>query len=253
MSNERLKSKVWNFLNSEGFPLMGIAGVRSLPNVPDAYSPQTILKEARSIVCYGVPIPKGIIYAERDALLLYWRYWNVTYRSLDAMTDKLCLMLEGKGHRAVPVYGCYPMKVFNREFWGVLPLIYWAELAGLGRLSKCGLLVHPKFGMRLALGGIVTTTPLTPTEKMKNEVCPPECSDCLDICPVNAIAKTGKVNHNSCMRYANANPLVQHLLKDPPTKDKYSFETINNVIGVDDHSSYACFECLKACPLNDVY
>jgi len=34
-------------------------------------------------------------------------------------------------------------------------------------------------------------------EKMKHEVCPPECSDCLNVCPIDAIAKTGKVNHHS--------------------------------------------------------
>jgi epoxyqueuosine reductase QueG len=253
MSNERPKAKIRNFLMRQGIPLMGIAEVHPLPNVPETYSPQTILKEAKSIICYGVPIPKGIIYAERDALLLYWRYWNVIYRSLDAMTDRLCSVLEETGHRALPVYGCYPMKVQNGEFWGVLPLIYWAELAGLGRLSRCGLLVHPKFGLRLSLGGVVTTAPLTPTEKIKDDVCPPECSECLNICPVKAIDKTGKVNHTSCLRYANANPLMQHLLRDQSTKEKYSFETLNNLIGVDDHSSYACFECLKACPLNDVY
>ena len=170
MSNERLESKVRNFLSSEGVPLMGIARVCPLPNVPETYSPHTILREARSVISYGLPIPKGIIYAERDSLLLYWRYWNMTYRSLDSAANRLCLILEERGYRAVPVYGCYPMKVFNREFWGVLPLIYWAELAGLGRLSKCGLLVHPKLGMRISLGGVATTASLTATEKMQDEV-----------------------------------------------------------------------------------
>jgi len=252
MRSKSLETKIRNFLSGEGVPLMGTAEVCPLPNISETHSPQTILKEARSVICYGLPIPKGIIYAERDALLLYWRYWNITYRSLDIMTHRLCLMLEEKGHRAVPAYGCFPMKVQNREFFAVLPLINWAELAGLGRLSKCGLLVHPKFGMRISLGGVITTANLTPTASIKNEVCPPECSVCLNSCPVNAIDKTGKVNHSSCMRYANTNPLAEHLLRDPSTKDKHSFETINNVIGVDDHSSYNCFECLKACPLNDL-
>ncbi len=105
MSKEHLESKVWNFMSSERIPLMGIAGVRPLLNVPETYSPQTILKEAKSFICYGVPIPKGILYAERDAIWLWWRYWAITYRSLDAMTHSLCLMLEEYGHRAVPAYG----------------------------------------------------------------------------------------------------------------------------------------------------
>ncbi len=104
MSKESLESEVWNFLRSEGSHLIGIAGVHGLPNVPETYSPQTILKGARSVICYGVPIPKGIIYAERDALLLYWRYWGITYKSLDAIAHRLCFMLEEKGYRAVPPY-----------------------------------------------------------------------------------------------------------------------------------------------------
>jgi epoxyqueuosine reductase QueG len=112
--------------------------------------------------------------------------------------------------------------------------------------------VHPRFGLRLSLGGVVTTAPLTPTGKIREEVCAPECSDCVNSCPAKAIAETGKVNHSSCMRYANANPLMQSLLRESSTKEKYSFETLNNLIGVDDHSVYVCFKCLKACPLNGV-
>lgn len=144
------------------------------------------------------------------------------------------------------------MKVRDREFQGVLPLIYWAELAGMGRLSKCGLLVHPKFGTRISLGGVITTASLTATEAIKDEVCLPGCMECLKACPVRAIAQTGKVDHDACMRYSMTNPITEHLLRDPSTKEKYTFETLTNLVGVDDHSSYACLECLKACPLNDV-
>lgn len=105
MSEERLESAVYNFLRSNNIPLMGIAGVKPLPNLPEAYSPDTIIKGARSFICYGVPVPKGIVYAERDAIWLWWRYWALTYRSLDAIAHNLCFMLEERGVRAVPAYG----------------------------------------------------------------------------------------------------------------------------------------------------
>jgi epoxyqueuosine reductase QueG len=252
MSNELLESKIRNFLKSEGISMMGIAEVGLLPNGRETQSPQSLLAEAKSVICYGVPIPKGIIYAERDALSLYWRYFNITAKSSDNVTHKLCWILEENGFRSLPAYGCFPMKILNRDFWGVLPLIYWAEVAGLGRLSKCGLLVNPKLGMRILLGGVVTTADLSPTAMIKDEVCPPDCIDCQTVCPAKAIAETGKVNHSLCLRHANANPIAEHLLKDSSVKEKYSLETINNLVGIDDHSSYTCFECLKACPLNDV-
>lgn len=244
---EEIEVKIKDFLNSEGLPLTGIATAHSLPSVPEDFSPQTILTNAQSVISYGVPIPKGIIYADNHGLALYWRYCNMTYRFMDIVSNKLSLLLEENSHSAAPVYGCYPWKVVNREFWGLLPLVYWAEQAGLGTITKCGLLGNPVYGTRILLGGVITTAKLTPTEKCTNTVCPPDCFECIQACPVRAIGKTGKVDHNTCIRYAHENPLLHHLLHDNP---RFSFETLVNTAGVDDHGTYLCFNCMKACPLN---
>jgi epoxyqueuosine reductase QueG len=238
-------------LNGEGIPAVGIAATCQLPSVPEEFSPQGILEGAKSIICYGVPIPKGIVYADRNDLALYWRYCNMTYRSLDMASNKLCLALEEEGHLASPIYGCYPWRVVNRRFWGLLPLVYWAEEAGLGGLTKCGLLAHPRHGTRILLGGVVTTMGLEPTQKLGGEACHSDCFNCIEACPANAIERTGEVNHNACAGYANANPLLAHVLGDTAVKERFSFETVLNTVGVDDHASYSCFECLKACPLNN--
>lgn len=240
-----------DFLSGEGIPIMGIAAMCQLPSVRGNFSPQTILTGAKSIICYGVPIPKGITYADENDLALYWRYCNMVYRSLDIASNKVCLLLEEKGHLASPIYSCYPWKIVDRDFWGLLPLVYWAEQAGLGKLSKCGLLAHPNYGTRILLGGVVTTIDLEPTEKLSGELCPLDCFDCIDACPANAIEKTGKVDHNLCIRQANSNPLLAHLLSDQALKESFSFETMVNTVGVDDHGSYLCFKCLKVCPLNN--
>ncbi|KYK37306.1 MAG: epoxyqueuosine reductase [Theionarchaea archaeon] len=239
--------KIKDFLTSEGIPLTGIAAACSLPSVPEDFSPQTILNNAQSVICYGVPIPKGIVYADKHGLALYWRYCNMTYRSMDIISNKLSLFLEESNHSATPVYGCYPWKVRTREFWGLIPLVYWAEEAGLGTVAKCGLLANPVYGTRTLLGGVVTTAKLTPTKKMDKEICPPDCFECVQACPAHAIDKTGKVNHNQCIRYAHENPLLHHLLHD---NVEFSFETLVNTVGVDDHGTYLCFNCMKACPLN---
>ena len=243
--------QIGDLLNGEGIPIVGIATICQLPRVPEDFSPQSMLESVKSIICYGVPIPKGIVYADHNDLALYWRYCNMAYRFLDMASNKLCLALEEKGHLASPIYSCYPWRIVDRQLWGLLPLVYWAEEAGLGRLSKCGLLAHPNYGTRILLGGVVTTVSLKPTEKLSGEPCPSDCFDCMDVCPANAIERTGKVNHNSCMGYANANPLLTHVLGDAVVKEKFSFETVLNTVGIDDHASYSCFKCLKACPLNN--
>ena len=244
---QEIEVKIKDFLTSEGIPLTGIAAARSLPSVPEEFSPQTLLNNAQSVICYGVPIPKGIVYADKHGLALYWRYCNMTYRSMDIVSNMLSLFLEENNHSAAPVYGCYPWKVRNREFWGLIPLVYWAEQAGLGTAAKCGLLANSVYGTRTLLGGVVTTAKLTPTKKVDKEICPPDCFECVQACPAHAIDKTGKVNHNQCIRHAHENPLLHHLLQD---NVEFSFETLVNTVGVDDHGTYLCFNCMKACPLN---
>ena len=230
--------------------MMGMCSVAPLPQISEQFSPQALLKDAKSVICYGMPIPKGIVFSENSDLDLYWRFCNVAYRSLDTASNQLCSMLEEEGGSAVPIYSCFPWKLVNNEFWGLLPLVYWAEEAGLGKLGKCGLLVNPTFGTRILLGGVVTTLDLEPSKKQEEELCPRDCFECIEVCPAKAIERTGKVDHNLCMRQSTSNPLLAHLVKDPNTIQSFPFERLLNTVGIDDHGSYLCFKCLQVCPLN---
>lgn len=250
MKSRQMESEISDFLHNRKIKVVGIASVCELPSVPKEFSPQGILNGATSVICYGMQIPKGILHASSNALALYWRYCNMAYRSLDMTSIQLCLYLEDEGHSSVPIYGCYPWKIVSGEFWGLLPLVLWAQESSLGKLTKCGLLATPKYGTRVLLGGVISTLELKPSEKMDWKGCPTQCRECLDVCPVQAIGDAGKVNHNTCIRFSGANPLLTHLLRDEVTKEKFDFETTVNTVGVDDHATYTCFKCLQVCPLN---
>jgi epoxyqueuosine reductase QueG len=243
------EENIKTFLNNEGILLTGIASVQHLPGIPKEFTPSTILTDAQSVIVYAVPIPRGIVYADAYDTALYWRYCNMTYRYLDVVSCNLSIFLEDKGHTATPAYGCFPWKVVNREFWGLIPLVYWAEQAGLGTVTKCGLLVNPVYGTRILLGGVITTMNLVPSKRLNNKICPPDCFECVKACPVHAIKASGKVDHNQCIRHASENPLLHHLLKE---STEYTFETLINTLGIDDHGTYICLDCVKACPLNKV-
>ncbi len=250
MEREEIQREITRFLQKRGIPLAGVSAHCQIPSVPKSFTPGSILKTTQSIVCYGMPMPRGVIYAESGSLALYWRFCNMAYRTLDAVSNHLCLLLEQEGFPSSPIYGCYPWRAAEREFWGLLPLVYWGEQTGLGRITKCGLLANPIYGTRFLLGGLITALDLEPSGKLTDAPCPENCVDCIDACPVNAIGTTGKVDHNLCIRQSGSNPLLAHLAADPLMKKKFSFETMVNTVGVDDHGTYNCFKCLEVCPLN---
>lgn len=251
MTSPGIEAAITRLLASQQVQAVGIAPVARIPSVPDECSPEAVLQGARSVMCYGMPIPEGILHATHHALALHWRCCNITYRFLDTLSNHLASFLEDRGHRTVPIYSCFPWKISNGECWGLMPLIYWAQEAGLGKLTRSALLAHPRYGTRMLLGGVVTTLALPASGKPAFQGCPPACRACLDACPARAIAETGKIDHNRCIRASGANPLLSHLLRDTATKEKFDFETILNTVSVDDHGAYTCFQCLAVCPLNE--
>ena len=243
--------EIGEFLNKRDVEIIGFADTKkSKYLVPEDFTPKSILKDGRSIICYALPIPKGVIYSKSNDNLLFWRYCAIAYRNLDNITNSLSLLLEDQGYISTPINGCFPWKIVNREYWGLLPLVYWAEQAGLGKLTKCGLLGNTKYGTRLLIGGVLTSKPFKNSEIIKEEICPEDCLKCVEICPVKAIDQSGKVNHDLCMRTANHNPIMSLIIKDNELRKSLDFEKIMNTVGVDDHSIYECLECIKACPLN---
>jgi epoxyqueuosine reductase QueG len=249
--NDMETDEIIAFLKENDIEIFGFTTVNNvIPSIPEDFSPQKMLKEAQSIICYAIPIPKGIIYSASHEKLLFWRYSSIAYRNLDNIANTLSILLEKQGHISTPINSCFPWKIVNREFWGLLSLVYWSEKAAIGKITKCGLLINPRYGTRILLGGVLTSKPIKQSEEIEQEICPYDCFKCIEACPAKAISQEGKVNHDLCMRTANQNPILAHIIKDKDLRKEIDFETIINTIGVEDHASYSCIECLKACPLN---
>lgn len=75
---------------------------------------------------------------------------------------------------------------------------YLAYQAGLGFFGNNGLLINPKFGSYVFIGGIVTNLELTPSVPLEN-VCL-GCGACIRACPAGAIGKNG-VDGFRCASY----------------------------------------------------
>jgi len=231
-------------------PVFGIARASSLENEPAGYKPSNMLASVESILCFGIPVPKGIFKSGERSGWMYWRAANIYYRNIDMVLMRACGIIEEKREVAVPVYGCFPYDIKGKgDFWGYLSLVRMGEAVGIGEIGKNGLLFNSKYGPRLILGGIITTAklPTTASSKKGEKGCPKDCFNCQEQCPVGAIDKTGKVNGPICTTYSSKSPMFSYFMK----KEQNSAEDIkilNHLTAVDDHSMYQCIKCVSVCP-----
>lgn len=86
-------------------PVFGIGKSSHLENDVPGYRPSDSIPAAESILCMGVPFPKGVFqYGERSNEA-YWRAANIYYRNVDAILMQTARIIEEQGAVAVPVFG----------------------------------------------------------------------------------------------------------------------------------------------------
>ena len=74
-----------------------------------------------------------------------------------------------------------------------------ALAAGLGWIGKHTLLIHPRLGSWMLLGGVLTTLDLEMAEREESDHCG-TCTRCIDACPTNAITPYG-IDARRCISY----------------------------------------------------
>ncbi|RJP23299.1 MAG: epoxyqueuosine reductase [Candidatus Abyssobacteria bacterium SURF_5] len=209
-----------------------------------------ILPEAKSVVSFLVPFPKGCLHLLKDpqrAMPFYVRLAGIGGRRLDAMSIDISLYLEEQGFVAAPVFICTPLEMPKSfDLWGYLSQIDLAARSGLGWIGKNGLLVSPKYGPRVGLGTVVTDAVLE-EDRPLNERCPDDCSICVDKCPAGALDGTGKVNRINCTMTQALAPLSIMLMKEYSMKEHR--DMIVNMGAVDEHTWYRCNACVVHCPI----
>ncbi len=85
--------------------IFGTTNASSLENEPSGYRPSDMLTSAKSILCFGIPVPKGVFRSGERSEWMYWRAANVYYRNIDIVLTKAAAMIEEEGEIAVPVFG----------------------------------------------------------------------------------------------------------------------------------------------------
>ena len=142
--------------------------------------PGRLLEGARSIVMVGDQYARR---GEADEVVegvgrvaRYARgrdYHKVMKKRLFAVADALREQHGGHAFRAF----VDTAPIFEREH---------AVRAGLGWVGKHTLLIHPRIGSYVLLGGIITTLDISPTGDVVEDHCG-SCTRCIDACPTGAI------------------------------------------------------------------
>jgi epoxyqueuosine reductase len=241
---------------SEHIPVLGIGPCAGMESQPPGYRPSDLLPGARSMICFGIPVPRGIFQPGPFTTEMVWRTQNLLYRRLDTLSLAFAQALEAQGARAVPVFGCCPMDV-SREgrVTGYVDQVRMAELTGIGRKGRNGLLLHRLYGARLMLGGVLTTVdlPAIRIPDIEQPDCPPECRICLVSCPVRAISNhSRRVNVMRCLAYTARTPFMSRLVfaflcKFHPA----AAARFMNRRAFDEHTMHVCFRCVALCPYGE--
>ncbi len=244
-----LAREIKEFLENQGAATVGIVSSSKVEDALQAGG-TSLMENSQSVVCFGFPVPEGVFASPVLTESQYWRAVNMLYRRIDFLSLDAANFLEAQGFQSLPLFTCFPQYTERPRYIGAAQLVPIAVAAGLGGLAKCGLLLSRDFGLRLLLGGILSTARLEPLNTGNAIECPSDCWKCIDACPVQAINRSGKVDHERCLRHSTQNPLFAEYIRDKTRRGEYGYDLLLNTLGVEDHSMYTCIACVKACPKN---
>jgi len=245
-------------LSENDIPILAIADAEKINfHAPVGFRPQDHLAGAKSMLIFARPLPLEVYDIASDPKLFgYRKAYFENYKLMDEAAKKVTDFLSGEGFPSFPVPSYSPL-VFNEgEPWGKISFKHAAELAGLGKLGKNFLFIHPdkKYGNILRLGGALTTLKLPAGEKTEfKKICPPSCTRCLDACPVNALSRQG-IDKSRCMTNCIKNLfmppfVIQKGFRWMGAKSK-GFSKFLEWFALAFFEDYGikCMACLLACP-----
>ncbi|RJP64497.1 MAG: epoxyqueuosine reductase [Candidatus Abyssobacteria bacterium SURF_17] len=249
---KKLKKELLQKCESLGAKKVGIIRAESLKDSEAVYAAMMkILPEAKSVISFLVPFPKGCLHLLKDptrGLPFYTRLAGIGGRTLDGISINICLFLEEHGFVAAPVFICTPLEMpKSLDLWGYLSQIDVAAKSGLGWIGKNGLLTSPVYGPRVGLGTVLTNAVIEEDRQSDVGKCPDDCFICVEKCPAGALDGTGKVNRLNCTATQAIAPISLMMTKEFSMKEHR--DMIVNVGAVDEHTWYRCNNCVVHCPI----
>ncbi len=217
MADRMLTDKVRAEMLGMGMDLVGFAPVDRWEHAPFLLSPQAILPDGKFVVVAGIHITDtwtemGGEPEPQDRSAGGWMDQNGL---LDRVAYRTARLLQGYGHKAIPVASSNIWRY--RKFEGVPSLfapdlshIHAATAAGLAEIGWSGLAITPEFGSRCRFISIVTSADLIRTPMYNGPKLCDMCGACIKACPTASLRKELGSPHEvriggKTYRYANKN------------------------------------------------
>ena len=102
---DRIIQDIEKLCVSNRIPVFGTGKSAALEAADPGSRPSDTLPLAKSVVCVGLPLPRGVFQAKERSNEVYWRAANIYYRMIDAVLLRLAQTIEEEGETAVPVFG----------------------------------------------------------------------------------------------------------------------------------------------------
>ena len=213
-------------------------------------NPFSILPGARSIIGFGIKVPRGL-YSAMENKTQFYNYMNVGVRYIEESFTEIFLfkigkIIENAGYdacmqRSVPGLKIKGDKTMNPEVFRVYELEHAtpveegkpapevmidfnraAEVCGIGKAGLHGKVITKKYGTFMRFVYIITDMPLEFDEPFSETLCD-GCGLCKEACPGKAVSDDGVDSWQCSVYYRGAhksNPFMNDdFLKDKPDRE----------------------------------
>lgn len=245
--------KIQAYLDKENV-LMGAAPAEALNNLaPEGFRPKDLMPAAKTLLVFAQPLPLSVFQVPGENKSFYQRSSYIHYLMMDKLANDLSLMLQQAGFSSLPIPSYSPLRFYKGEPRGVISLKHAAVQAGLGKMGRNTILIHPRHGNIMRLGALATEMewPEYPVISEKS-LCPDNCRICEEACPVSAI-QDGHIDIMKCMGNCIKHiflppkfmlPMVKRTVAASKLMTKFMELTSLNFF---ETYSIGCSACLKAC------
>lgn len=271
LNAEFIKQKAKEF----GAAVCGIGNPELFKGDDPQRNPYSILPNAKSIIGFGIKVPRGL-YNAMDIKSQYYNYTNLGVKYIDESFAEIFLLkmggiIEDAGYdaclqRYIPGIKIQGDKTMNPEVSKVYELEFASAVAdgkpvpdviidynkaavvcGLGSVGLHNKVITPKYGTYMRFVFIITDLELEFDEPFTEELCD-KCGQCQNACPGKAISEDGLDTWQCSVYYRGAhksNPFItDDFLKDHPEREAI----LNGEKRFDKESATEIYDKIKILP-----